>query len=653
MSFTIANWTCISGSLSQGQEYVNGVLLNSPNLFTYGSPNDSVATISSANYFLPNYTNINPGDMILGSGTDSTFGLVVLTSSVTGVTTASLFSDSSVVSVTAGTGLTKPSGISPAIVLALNVGNIQNQSYTYHADTGTANTYVVTLTPAVTSLVAGLRLSTLIGHTNTGASTLNVNGLGATVITTTAIAALSAGQIAAGMIADLEYDGTQFQLLNPVSSGGGGVWTASGTDSAVGGDGTSVASGSYSLSYGNSTNTTTGNNCYAFGTANNLTGHHTAAFGNTNVGSAANAFIFGRSNTCNGDYGFAGGYGAVVTNQGSVVWGDSNTTPNPDTLSNQFNLTFANGYRLFVGSVLTFGITPLHSIVGGDGSSVASGNYSFSYGTTTNSCTGDNAFVFGNNNTSTGAEDVIFGSSNTTASGFNFVAGSGNSALGGSTYVFGSGISVNGLTSGFFTGDNHTGNSSSGGSDCFIGGHANGFSGSNDVSNSFLFGTAINCTNKGCIVFSDRNFITFNTAADSQFSANMQNGYMLYVNDGSTPSLALNIDTHGNLINAKGTADQSYSLQAPSTGFSITIGAGVKTLILNPAGTLTSGTVVMPAAPVDGQEIRICTDHIITTLTVNANSGQSLANAFATTLAAGTGIGYIYNLSGTTWYRLY
>jgi len=107
----------------------------------------------------------------------------------------------------------------------------------------------------------------------------------------------------------------------------------------------------------------------------------------------------------------------------------------------------------------------------------------------------------------------------------------------------------------------------------------------------------------------------------------------------------------GTLISTKARADQSYSLQIPTTGFAITVANTVQQLILKPAGTLATGTVTMPAAPVDGQIVNIATSQTITTLTVSANSGQSMANAFSTTLSAGTGISFIYNLSGTTWFR--
>ena len=108
----------------------------------------------------------------------------------------------------------------------------------------------------------------------------------------------------------------------------------------------------------------------------------------------------------------------------------------------------------------------------------------------------------------------------------------------------------------------------------------------------------------------------------------------------------------GSVISTKWSADQSYSLQTPSTGFSITIGDGVGTLVLNPAGTLATGTITMPASPINGQEIRFSSSQIVTTLTVSANAGQTISNAPAT-IVAGQGFAYIYNTSGTNWFRLY
>jgi len=95
---------------------------------------------------------------------------------------------------------------------------------------------------------------------------------------------------------------------------------------------------------------------------------------------------------------------------------------------------------------------------------------------------------------------------------------------------------------------------------------------------------------------------------------------------------------------------QSYEYQAATTGFSYTFPVGITTLILNPAGTLATGTITMPAAPADGMTVAFSSSQIITALTVSANAGQSIVSA-VTTLAAGGGAKYIYRATGTTWYR--
>lgn len=91
MSFTLANWACISGSMNQGQETVTPFLgvptvLNAPNLFMYNSPTDSVATITAAGYFNSLVPNLAVGDWIEGNGTDAAFSVFVL-SIVAGVVT--------------------------------------------------------------------------------------------------------------------------------------------------------------------------------------------------------------------------------------------------------------------------------------------------------------------------------------------------------------------------------------------------------------------------------------------------------------------------------------------------------------------------------------------------------------------------------------
>jgi hypothetical protein len=80
-------------------------------------------------------------------------------------------------------------------------------------DTGVANAYVVALTNQYFSYQAGNTLFWIPSATNTGASTINVKGLGAQSILGPGGAALVAGQIAAGVLTEIVYTGTAFRLV--------------------------------------------------------------------------------------------------------------------------------------------------------------------------------------------------------------------------------------------------------------------------------------------------------------------------------------------------------------------------------------------------------------------------------------------------------
>ncbi len=89
----------------------------------------------------------------------------------------------------------------------------------YIADTGAANAYVATLVPAIASYVAGQRVEFKATFANTTTSTLNVNGLGVKTIKKLGGATdLASGDIVAGMVVEVEYDGTNFMMLNPVAN---------------------------------------------------------------------------------------------------------------------------------------------------------------------------------------------------------------------------------------------------------------------------------------------------------------------------------------------------------------------------------------------------------------------------------------------------
>lgn len=94
---------------------------------------------------------------------------------------------------------------------------------------------------------------------------------------------------------------------------------------------------------------------------------------------------------------------------------------------------------------------------------------------------------------------------------------------------------------------------------------------------------------------------------------------------------------------------QQYDYQVLTTAFSYTFAAGTQTLIINPAGTLATGTITMPAAPADGMVIWITTTKQIVALTVNGNTGQTLTSG-VTSLAPNQSVAYLYRSSNTTWY---
>ncbi len=85
----------------------------------------------------------------------------------------------------------------------------------YGPDGGAAGALIVNPTPALSSLVAG---TVLLVHNivaaNTGATTLNVNSLGAVAVTFEDGTVFAGGELAAGMDALFEYDGAKWRMLS-------------------------------------------------------------------------------------------------------------------------------------------------------------------------------------------------------------------------------------------------------------------------------------------------------------------------------------------------------------------------------------------------------------------------------------------------------
>jgi hypothetical protein len=86
------------------------------------------------------------------------------------------------------------------------------------ATTGTATAYVLSSGLSLTAYATGQVLRIIPNNTNTGAATINVDGLGAKSLTKQGAAALDAGDLVSGRVYELAYDGTQFQVVGLVAA---------------------------------------------------------------------------------------------------------------------------------------------------------------------------------------------------------------------------------------------------------------------------------------------------------------------------------------------------------------------------------------------------------------------------------------------------
>lgn len=129
---------------------------------------------------------------------------------------------------------------------------LKQDRVTYVADTGAADAYVVALSTAPASYVDGLRLSVKITNANTGACTINVNALGAKSIKRPTGSDPSSGDLLAGAIVDLRYDGTNFQIIGylgaDVTAAAASATAAASSASAAAASATAAASSASSAS---------------------------------------------------------------------------------------------------------------------------------------------------------------------------------------------------------------------------------------------------------------------------------------------------------------------------------------------------------------------------------------------------------------------
>lgn len=101
--------------------------------------------------------------------------------------------------------------------------------------------------------------------------------------------------------------------------------------------------------------------------------------------------------------------------------------------------------------------------------------------------------------------------------------------------------------------------------------------------------------------------------------------------------------------------DVATTLYVPSTGFNIAIGTPTSNIwaLLQPAGTLATGTVTLPLNTVtpSGTEVLITSTQIITTFTLAAN-GASATYGAPTTMAANAFFRMRFYQDTNSWYRI-
>ena len=104
----------------------------------------------------------------------------------------------------------------------------QNGSAIYAADAGATDAYAITLSPAISAYTTGMIINFKANTQNTGAATLNVNGLGAKSIKKSVSTDLSTADILANQLVSVIYDGTNFQMNSLLATGGGVTSVATG-----------------------------------------------------------------------------------------------------------------------------------------------------------------------------------------------------------------------------------------------------------------------------------------------------------------------------------------------------------------------------------------------------------------------------------------
>lgn len=109
-------------------------------------------------------------------------------------------------------------------------------------------------------------------------------------------------------------------------------------------------------------------------------------------------------------------------------------------------------------------------------------------------------------------------------------------------------------------------------------------------------------------------------------------------------------------MRALNAAPVTYNLCAAAACGSVTVANNSGGILFDYSTTIDSATVVTPLSPMDGQQFVIASPYTITSLTVTANTGTTLAVTTPTVLTASTtapqGYAFKYVASTAKWYKM-
>jgi hypothetical protein len=336
---------------------------------------------------------------------------------------------------------------------------VQDGSILFASDTGAANAYVITLGTVPAAYTTGMEIRFKATNANSGASTINVNALGLKSIKKQSATALASGDILAGQIVVLDYDGTNFQMQSQTAAvGSSGITALTGdvTATGPGSAGATVAlvggatAANVATSVTSTTNATTANTINTIvkrdGTGSFSAGTITAvtAVNSVDVGSTGNF-----SQTGAGTFGTA--TGAVSLNGNTTIAGAKTFSSGTGAVTLN-GATTVSGTNTFSTGTGVFGINGATTVASGVGVTFMGGASNFDQSASTGTFATSSGSVNLNGNTtiagaktfSTGTGAVTLNGA-TTISGTNtFATGTGNVTLNGATTVSG----VNTLSSG-------------------------------------------------------------------------------------------------------------------------------------------------------------------------------------------------------------